>query len=123
MAYVEGFVIPVAVVDKDAFVAFSHEIDALFLQHGATRVWECWGTDLRHGKQTDFFRAVDAREGETVCFSWIEWPDKQTSEKAHETFSTMMETDPRFDPETNPVPFDGKRMIFGGFEPVVTLGE
>ena len=123
MPYIEGFVIPVALADKDRFIAFSEEIDAIFIEHGATRVWECWGDDVPRGKQTDFYRAVGAREDEAVCFSWIEWPDKETRERQMARLLDAMKTDPRFDPETNPPPFDGARMIFGRFQPVVTMGE
>ncbi|KHK91449.1 DUF1428 domain-containing protein [Novosphingobium malaysiense] len=123
MSYIEGFIIPVPIANKDLFIAHAREIDPIFLEHGATRVWECWGDDLQHGKQTDFYRAVEAKEDETVCFSWIEWPDKATREVQMAALMKLMQTDPRFDPDQNPVPFDGKRMVFGGFEPVVVMGE
>ena len=76
---------------------------------------ECWGDDVPEGKVTDFRRAVQATAGESVVFSWIEWPDKSTRDtamKAMESNEAMM---------NEPMPFDGKRMIFGGFEPVVVL--
>jgi uncharacterized protein YbaA (DUF1428 family) len=82
-------------------------------------VVECWGDDVAHGKQTDFYRAVEASADETVVFSWIEWPDKATRDAG---MQKMMD-DPRMDPENNPMPFDGRRMIYGGFVPVVTLGK
>lgn len=85
------------------------------------RIWECWGDDVPDGKQTDFRRAVKATAEETVAFSWIEWPDKATRDAAMAQAEELMKTDDRFNPEKNPVPFDGKRMIFGGFDPVVTL--
>jgi uncharacterized protein YbaA (DUF1428 family) len=90
-------------------------MDALFIEWGATRVIEPWGDDVPDGKQTDFKRAVQATPEETVVFSWIEWPDKATREAAME----KMRADPRMMAE--PMPFDGKRMIFGGFTTVVTL--
>ena len=123
MPYVEGFVIPVALADKERFIAFSEKFDAIFIEYGATRVWECWGDDVPRGKQTDFYRAVGARDDETVCFSWVEWPDKATRERQMARIADLMKTDPRFDPENNPLPFDGARMIFGGFQPVVIMGE
>ena len=72
---------------------------------------------IKEGKQTDFRKAVQAKEDEAVLFSWVEWPDKATRDAA---MPTLME-DPRLKPENNVMPFDGKRMIFGGFAPVVTL--
>ncbi len=116
MAYVDGFVIAVPHANKDKFIAHAAEFDALFLEWGATRVLECWADDVSHGKQTDFFRAVDAKEDEAVVFSWIEWPDKATRDAAQKT---MME-DPRME-LANPMPFDGMRMVYGGFEPIVAL--
>jgi uncharacterized protein YbaA (DUF1428 family) len=77
------------------------------------------------GHTTDFRRAVKAEEGEAVLFSWVEWPDKATRDAAMAKMREMMEdpskVDPRMDPEKNPMPFDGKRLIFGGFVPVVEL--
>jgi uncharacterized protein YbaA (DUF1428 family) len=73
------------------------------------------------GKVTDFRRAVQANDDEAVVFSWVEWPDKATRDAAMGKMEELMKTDPRMNPEKNPMPFDGKRMIFGGFAPVVTV--
>ncbi|WP_324694746.1 DUF1428 domain-containing protein [Novosphingobium sp. RL4] len=121
MPYIDGFVIAVPLANKDRFISHAREFDDYFIEYGATRVVECWGDDLQHGKQTDFFRAVDAREDETVCFSWIEWPDKATRDRQMGLLMELMKNDPRFDPATNPPPFDGARMIYGGFDSVVEL--
>jgi uncharacterized protein YbaA (DUF1428 family) len=121
MAFVEGFAIPVRAHMRDEFTRYSRELDEIFLAHGATRVVECWGVNVPYGQQTDFYRAVAAEEDEVVCFSWIEWPDRETSERAHPEMIKIMESDPRFDRETRPIPFDGKRMIFGRFETVVDI--
>jgi uncharacterized protein YbaA (DUF1428 family) len=121
MAYVEGFVIPVPLANRESFIAASEAIDAVFIELGATRVVECWDDDVPEGKVTDFRRAVAAEPGEAVAFSWVEWPDKATREAGHNRMRELMDTDPRF--RDNPMPFDGKRMIFGGFTPVVILGE
>lgn len=118
MSYVDGFVIAVPTANREKFIAHAREGDALFIEFGATRVVECWGDDVPHGQQTDFHRAVQAGEDETVVFSWIEWPDKATRDAG---MQKMME-DPRMDPEKNPMPFDGKRLVYGGFVPIVTLG-
>lgn len=123
MTYVDGFVIPVQPADKERFIAHAREIDPIFLEHGALRVVECWSDDVPHGKLTDFYRSVAAKEGEAVCFSWIEWPDKATRDAGMARVTEWMRDDPRSDPEKNPIPFDGARMIFGGFEAVVEMGE
>ncbi|MBA2238186.1 MAG: DUF1428 domain-containing protein [Lysobacter sp.] len=119
MAYIDGFVIAVPIANKQKFIDHARQGDSVFIECGATRVLECWGDDVPVGKQTDFRRAVQATDDEAVVFSWIEWPDKATRDAGME----KMMKDPRMDPETNPMPFDGKRMIFGGFEPIVELGD
>ena len=116
MAYIDGYVIAVPTANKQTFIDFAREFDPIFLEYGATRVLECWGDDVPHGKQTDFYRAVAAKDDEAVLFSWIEWPDKATRDAG---MQKVME-DPRMGPD-NPMPFDGARMIFGGFAPVVEL--
>lgn len=117
MSYIDGFVIAVPTANKQKFLDHATEGDSIFMEFGALRVLECWGDDVPHGKVTDFYRAVDAKEDETVVFSWIEWPDKATRDAG---MKKMME-DPRMSPEHNPMPFDGKRMIFGGFSPLLEL--
>ena len=122
MSYIDGFVIAVPTANREAFITHATTANGVFMEMGAIRILECWGDEVPPGKQTDFRRAVDATEDETVCFSWIEWPDKTTRDAA---FAKMMSgelNDPRMDQEKNPMPFDGKRMIYGGFIPVVTLG-
>ena len=118
MTYVDGFVIAVPDDRRQEFVDHALKADAVFLEHGATRVLECWGETVPDGTVTDFRRAVQAAEGETVVFSWIEWPDKAARDAGMETAMA----DPRLQPETNPMPFDGTRMIYGGFTSVVELG-
>ena len=116
MPYIDGYVIPVKSTDRDKFAQHASRMDQFFLDHGALRIIENWGDDVPDGKQTDFKRAVQAKNDETVVFSWIEWPDKGTRDaamKAMQGNQQMM---------NEPMPFDGKRMIFGGFEPVVQLG-
>jgi uncharacterized protein YbaA (DUF1428 family) len=119
--YVDGFVIAVPTANKEKFIQHAKKGDAVFMELGATRILECWGDDVPAGKVTDFRRAVNATEAETVVFSWIEWPDKATRDAGMSKMMEMMKTDPRMNPETNPMPFDGARLIFGGFAPVVTL--
>jgi uncharacterized protein YbaA (DUF1428 family) len=119
--YVDGFVIAVPTANKEKFIQHAKKGDAVFMELGATRILECWGDDVPTGKVTDFRGAVKATEEETVVFSWIEWPDKATRDAGMSKMMEMMKTDPRMNPQTNPMPFDGARLIFGGFAPVVTL--
>jgi uncharacterized protein YbaA (DUF1428 family) len=121
MAYVDGFLIAVPTAKKETYVQLAGMVDQLFIDHGAVRVWECWSDDVPHGKLTDFYRSVQAQDDEAVVLSWIEWPDKATRDAAMAKVHDIMKSDDRFDPEKNPPPFDGKRMIFGGFCPVVAL--
>lgn len=121
MSYVDGFVIAVPKANKEKFIEHAKLGDRVFYELGATRIWECWGDDVPNGKVTDFHRAVQATADEAVVFSWIEWPDKKTRDAAMSKMEELMKTDPRMNPEKNPMPFDGKRMIYGGFAPVVTI--
>ena len=118
MSYIDGFVIAVPTANKQKFIQHANDGDSVFVEHGATRILECWGDDVQNGKQTDFRRAVNAKDDETVVFSWIEWPDKATRDAGMEKAMK----DPRLSQQSNPMPFDGMRMIFGGFAPVVELG-
>lgn len=121
MTYIDGFVIAVPTANKQAFITHAQQGDSVFMELGALRILECWGDDVPAGKQTDFRRAVQAADDETVVFSWVEWPDKATRDAAMAQMEQRMKTDDRMNPEKNPMPFDGARMIFGGFTPVVTL--
>lgn len=121
MTYIDGFVIAVPTANRQRFIEHASIADSIFLEQGALRVLECWGDDVPDGKQTDFRRAVQAKEDETVAFSWIEWPDKATRDAAMARMMSPDFKDPRMDPAANPMPFDGKRMIFGGFVPVVQV--
>jgi uncharacterized protein YbaA (DUF1428 family) len=115
MSYVDGFVLAIPTANRDVYRAFARDGARVFLEHGATRVVECVGDDVPHGKQTDFFMAVQARPDETVWFSWIEWPSKAVRDAG---MAKVME-DPRMQPATTQMPFDGKRMIYGGFAALV----
>ena len=112
--YIDGFLIPVSPDQKDAFFDLARRAAPVFLEHGATRVVEAWGDDLPDGKVTDFNRATKVTDGEKVVFAWIEWPSREVRDAGQ----AKVMTDPRMqDPGT--VPFDGKRMIFGGFLPIL----
>lgn len=122
MTYLDGFVIAVPTANKDKFIAHANEGDSMFKDFGATRIVETWGDNVPKGHTTDFQGAVQAKDDEAIVFSWIEWPDKKTRDAGMAKMMAPDFKDPRMDPEKNPMPFDGKRMIFGGFEPIVTLG-
>jgi uncharacterized protein YbaA (DUF1428 family) len=121
MSYIDGFVIAVPTANKDRFIAHARAGDAVFRDLGATRVVEAWEDDVKDGKLTDFRRAVRATPDESVVFSWIEWPDKATRNAAMARMMSADCDDPRMDPQKNPMPFDGRRLIFGGFVPVVEV--
>ena len=127
MAYIDGFVIACPQANKQKFIDHARTADSVFIEMGALRVVECWGDDIPEGTTTDFRMAVKAEPDEAVLFSWIEWPDKDTRDAAMAKMTEMMndpsKCDPRMDPAKNPMPFDGKRLIIGGFTPVVDLSE
>lgn len=116
MSWIDGFVIAVPHANRARFVEHAQTVDGIFMECGATQVMECWGEDVPEGKLTDFRRAVQAGAGEAVVFSWVVWPDKATRDAG---MATCM-NDPRL-AAAGTLPFDGKRMIFGGFVPVVSL--
>jgi uncharacterized protein YbaA (DUF1428 family) len=121
MTYIDGFVIAVPKANKQKFIDHAITADGMFIEMGALRVIECWADDVPAGTTTDFRMAVKATDDEDVIFSWIEWPDKETRDKGYAVMMDPDNTDPRMDPAKNPMPFDGKRMIFGGFVPVVDM--
>jgi uncharacterized protein YbaA (DUF1428 family) len=117
MRYVDGFIIAVPNANRQAFIDHASKAGSVFLEYGALRITECWGTEVPKGQTTDFFMAVKAEEDESVVFAWVEWPDKATRDAA----MPKIMADPRAT-DAGAAPFDGKRMIFGGFTPVVDIG-
>jgi uncharacterized protein YbaA (DUF1428 family) len=115
VGYVDGYVMAVPTNNRDAFIKHAKEAAAVFKEHGALRVVECWGDDVPDGKVTSFPMAVKKMPDETVVFSWILWPSRQARD---EGMRRAMD-DPRLQPDKTKMPFDGRRMIFGGFEPIV----
>jgi uncharacterized protein YbaA (DUF1428 family) len=118
MTYIDGFVIPVPAGKKDAYREMAAKAAPIFAEHGATRIVECWGDDVPDGKLTDFKRAVKAEAGENVVFSWIVYPSKAVRNEANR----KVMADPRMK-MTDDMPFDGKRLIHGGFELLLDSGE
>jgi uncharacterized protein YbaA (DUF1428 family) len=121
LSYIDGFVMAVPTANKQKFIDHAKKIDTIFTDLGAIRVVECWGDDVPSGEHTDFGKAVQATPDESIVFSWIEWPDKETRDAAMSKMMSDDFKDERLDPDKNPMPFDGKRMIFGGFDRIVEL--
>ena len=119
MGYVEGFVAAVPAANKDAYLKHASEAASLFKEFGVTRFVETWGDDVPDGKVTDFKGAVKAKEGEVVVFSWFEYPDRAT----RDAVGQKMMSDPRMKQMGDSMPFDGKRMIYGGFRSISDHGE
>lgn len=115
MQYVDGFVAAVANSNRDAYQRHATEAAALFKEHGAERVVECWGDDVPEGKLTSFTMAVKRESDESIIFSWITWPSKE----ARDAGWKKVMADERMNGMQ--MPFDGKRMIHGGFEVLLDI--
>ena len=118
MTYFEGFIVPVPETNKEAFTRHAHQLAPSLRECGVRRQLEAWGSDLPEGKLTDFRKAVDAQPGETAVFAWFEYPDRQTRDASNQA----MMSNPAVAEAGGDAPFDGKRMIFGGFEAVIEEG-
>ncbi len=116
MAYVDGFVIAVPTANKSSYLKIAEEMAVIFKDHGALSVVENWGDDVPDGETTSFPMAVKCQADETVVFSWITWPNRAARDSGMENVMT----DPRIDWDTLTMPFDGKRMILGGFETILS---
>ncbi len=115
MTYVDGFVLAVPTANKEKYRKHAQEAAAIFKEHGALKLVECWGDDVPDGKVTSFPMAVKRKDDETVVFSWILWE----SRKARDAGMKAVMEDPRLHAKGMEMPFDGMRMIFGGFEMIV----
>lgn len=113
MNYIDGFVLAVPTAKRDTYRQLAEQAAAVFKDHGALAVVECWGDDVPEGKLTSFTMAVQRKADETVVFSWITWPSRAMRD---EGMKKAMD-DPRINMKD--MPFDGQRMIFGGFEVIV----
>lgn len=115
MSYIDGMVAAVPTANKQAYLEHAKASGAIFKEFGATKCVECWGDDITDGQQTDFKRAVQAKEDETVVLSWITWPDKAARDAGWD----QIMADPRM--KEMQMPFDGKRMIYGGYEVILEI--
>lgn len=115
--YVQGYLIPVPEGKQADYLKAAEFMGEMMMKFGATEIVEAWEEDIKDGKHTDFRTAVKAEMGEKIVFSWVIWPDKQTADEAH----GKMMADERMQSDFDP-PFDGKRMIYGGFTPIYTTG-
>jgi uncharacterized protein YbaA (DUF1428 family) len=116
--YIQGFLIPVPAGNRDAYRDIAEKFWPIAKDYGAIEQVEAWEADIPDGAQTDFRRAVALQEGEKVVFSWVIWPDKATAEASHE----KMMADERMKQFGDSMPWDGKRMVYGSFEPLVVNG-
>jgi len=115
MTYVDGFVLAVPTANREAYQKMAEEAAVLFKEHGALKLVECWGDDVPEGKLTSFPMAVKCEENETVVFSWIVWQSREARDRGNK----LVMEDPRMKPYMESSPFDGKRLIYGGFEIIV----
>lgn len=118
MSYVDGFVLAVPTANRERYEAVARKFDSMLVEHGALRVVEAWGDEVPHGKRTDFHRATEATNDETIVFSWAEWPDRQTRDAGYAAMEKLMSEGS----EPMDMPFDGARMITGGFATLLDLG-
>jgi len=118
MSYVDGFVIPVPPGKKEAYREMAAKAAPIFREYGALQIVEAWEDDVPDGRVTDFRRAVQAQAGESIVFSWIIWPSREARDEGNKRAMA----DPRMQPSGADMPFDMKRMIFGGFKPIVQTG-
>lgn len=115
MTYIDGFMAAVPTANREAYRKYAEQAAVVFKEHGAQSVAENWGDDVPDGEINSMQTAVLRKADETVVFSWVAWPSKEVRDSAWE----KVIADPRLQPENNPMPFDGKRMILGGFETIV----
>lgn len=117
MTYVDGFLSAVPTLNKEAYQRHSETVAAVFRDHGALSVVECWRDDVPEGALASMRLAVRCQDHETVCLPWVTWPDKATRDAA----LMQVFADPRLQSDRNPAPYDGKRIIRGGFEVLASL--
>ena len=119
MSYVQGFLLAVPDANKSAYTEIAKASAKVFRDNGALSVMEAWGADVPDGKVTSFPMAVKLEAGETVVFSWIIWPDKATADSG--MAASMPQLEALMGSDMSKMPFDGTRMMWGGFEPIVEM--
>ena len=112
MPYIDGFVAAVPKANKEQYIKHEQLTAVVFKDHGALQIIEGWGDDVPEGEVTSFPKAVACQDDEIVVFSTVVWPSKEVRDAGWQA----IEQDPRMHPDNNPMPFDGKRLIYGGFE-------
>ena len=112
MTYVDGFVAAVPTANREQYLQHVRDCAVVFKEYGVIKLVECWGDDVPDGEVTSFPMAVKRQPDESVVFGWFLWPSREVRDQA---MPKLME-DPRLQPDVNPMPFDGKRLIYGGFE-------
>lgn len=117
MTYVDGFIAAVPTANRNAYKNHAEAAAVVFKENGALKLVECWGDDVPEGTITSFPMAVQRKSDETVVFSWIIWPSREVRDQAMK----KVMADPRLRQDANPMPFDGKRLIYGGFEVIVEV--
>lgn len=117
MSYVDGFVAAVPTANKEKYIKHASDAAVVFKEHGVLQMVECWGDDVPEGEVTSFPMAVQCKPDETVVFAWLLWPSREVRDQA---MPRIME-DPRLHPDVNPMPFDGKRLVYGGFSVIVDV--
>jgi len=115
MSYVDGYLVPVPTENKEKYIEQAKMMAGVFKEYGALEICENWGDDIPEGEVTSFPKAVKSEDNEAVVFSWVVWPSKEVRD---EGWKAVME-DPRMNPDDNPMPFDGKRLIYGGFTTII----
>lgn len=115
MSYVDGFIASVPKTNKDKYLEHARIAAVAFKEYGAVNVVETWEDDVPDGEVTSFPMAVKKQPDESIVFSWIVWPSKEVRDSG---WQKVME-DPRMHPDENPMPFDGKRLIYGGFNTIL----
>ncbi len=117
MAYVDGFILPVPEANLDAYKKDAKKAGKVWMKHGALQYWESVADDVPAGKSTDFYRAVKKKDGETVVFAFAVYKNRKHRDEVMK--KVMADPDMKYDPAK--MPFDGKRMFWGGFKPMIEM--